>query len=121
MKPSLSVRANHPAERNVRLPSLFASFFLSSVMISSLCPVRRETEQPRRVCFQHERPHVVANGNLLEVRQPAIGSDPWIVGTEEHLVLEQCVRVLNQGRRKVLRRPSRKIDVDLRLVQADGY
>jgi phosphatidylinositol alpha 1,6-mannosyltransferase len=57
-----------------------------------------QREQPRRVFLQDERPHFVANSDCGEIRHPAIRCDQRIVGAEQHLLLEQRVRILNQDR-----------------------
>src|SRR5204863_7112433 len=62
----------------------------------------RETEQPQRVVLQNQRTNLVSNRDLFEVGQPAIRRDQGIVRAEEHLVLQQRVRILDQRRRKVL-------------------
>ena len=79
-----------------------------------------EPEQPHRVLFQNQRPHVILDTDLLEIRQPAIRRQQRVVRPEQHLCFEQRVGVLNQRRREILRRPAGEIDVHLRLVQADG-
>ena len=61
-----------------------------------------------------------AEARFREVLEPAVRRDQRIVGAEQHLGLELRVRVLHQLRRKVFRRPARQVDVDVRLVQADG-
>ena len=48
------------------------------------------------------------------------GVSKRVVGSEQHLLLEQRVRILHERRREILRRPPREIDVHLRFVQADG-
>ena len=93
-------------------------------------------EQPRR---PHQRPRQIAHSpssraafslstsgrtssrmsSCLEVLQPAVGRDQRVVRAEQHLVLELGVRVLDQVRREVLRRPPAEVDVDVRLVDGD--
>src|SRR5690349_25099794 len=62
----------------------------------------RKSEQPRGVLLEHERADLVADRDLLEVVEPAVGRDQREVRAEEHLVLEPAVRVLDQVGREVL-------------------
>ena len=50
-------------------------------------------------------PHLVLEGGLLEVREPAVGRDHREVGAEEHFRLQLGVRVLDELRWEV-RRPA---------------
>ena len=84
------------------------------------CCFLSQPEQPPGVLLHDQRPDLVADRDLLEVGHPPVRRQQRVVGPEQHLVLQQRVRVLNQVRREILRRPAGQIDVDLRLVQADG-
>src|SRR3977135_4505439 len=79
-----------------------------------------QPEQAHRVLLQDERPHLVADGDLLEIGKPGSGRQHPVVGSEPPLVLEERIRIPDKRRREVLRRPAREIDVPLRFVQADG-
>src|ERR1700733_4802502 len=80
----------------------------------------RELEKSRRILFENERAHLVLDLDFLEVGQPALRTDHRPVGTEKHLLLEKRVAVLDENLRKILRRPARQVDVDVRLVVGDG-
>jgi len=54
-----------------------------------------EAEQLDGILFQNEWPHLRLDGNLLKIGQPAIGGDERVIGTEEYLVLEQCIGILD--------------------------
>src|SRR2546423_8832301 len=79
-----------------------------------------EREQPDGVLRQDERADLVAEPRLLEVGEPAVGRDHREVRPEEDLVAQLRVRVLDELRREVLRRPAGEVDPDVVLVQADG-
>ena len=51
--------------------------------------------------------------------QPAVRGDHRVVRAEQHLPLQERVRVLDELGREVLRRPAGEVDVDLRLVHGD--
>src|ERR1700729_93583 len=78
-----------------------------------------QTEQARGVLLEHQRPHLVADRQLLEILQPAVGRDQREVRSEQHLVAQPRVRVLDEDLGKVLRRPAAQVDVDIRLVNGD--
>src|ERR1700733_7539398 len=80
----------------------------------------RELEKSRRILFENERAHLVLDLDFLEVGQPALRTDHRPVGTEKHLLLEKRVAVLDENLRKILRRPARQVDVDVRLVVGDS-
>src|SRR6204780_5003341 len=80
----------------------------------------RELEKAGRVLFKNERAHLVLDLDLVEVGQPALRTDHWPVGTEKHLLLEKRVAVLEENLRKILWRPARQVDVDVRLVVGHG-
>ena len=99
-RPDRGLRADRPAGHrrdvhgepglDVRIPSRRAAFsFSTSGRTSSLMP------------------------RLLEVGEPAVGRDQRVVRAEQDVVLEERVRVLDELRREVLRRPAGQVDVDL--------
>jgi len=57
--------------------------------------------------------------SLSKSASPALRRDERVVGAEQHPVAKQRVRVLDELRWEVLRRPARQVDVDLRLVHGD--
>ena len=75
---------------------------------------RRVPSEPRRVLLQHERPHLVLERRRLEVGEPAVGRDQREVRAEQHLRPELGVRVLDELRREVLRRPAGQVDPHVR-------
>src|SRR5499426_4918056 len=64
--------------------------------------------------------HLWFHINLLKLFQPALNADGRPVGAEHRLVLKQGVDVVNELCRKVLWRPTGKIDVIISLVPGDG-
>src|SRR5207302_776665 len=74
----------------------------------------------RRALLQNQRPDLVLDRKLCEVGEPAIRTDQREVRAEQHLLLEQRVRVADQDLREVLRRPAREVDVNVRLVDRNG-
>jgi glycosyltransferase involved in cell wall biosynthesis len=66
-----------------------------------------QREQARGIFLQDERPHFIANSDSGEIGHPAVRCDQRVIGTEQHLFLQQRVGVLNQDGRKILGRPAR--------------
>src|SRR5262245_22872182 len=64
--------------------------------------------------------HLWFHINLLKLFQPALNADGRPVGAEHRLILEQGVDVVDEFRRKVLWRPTGKIDVVISLMAGDG-
>src|SRR5688572_4191392 len=68
-----------------------------------------ELQQIDGVALQDQRPNFFADIDLLEIGKPALRRDQRVVRAEQYFSLELRVRVLNELRRKVLRRPARKV------------
>src|SRR4030095_1378884 len=82
-------------------------------------PSEPPAKQSDGVFLKYQWSDIFAEGDLLKVCEPPFRSNEWKIRSEEHLVLEQCMCVLNQRWREVLGRPSRKVDKNLRFVQTD--
>src|SRR5688572_31837439 len=65
-----------PPPRSTLFP--YTTLFRSASGLSALQP-----EQPRRILFQNQRPHVILDADLLEIRQPPVRRDPRIVRSEQ--------------------------------------
>src|SRR3990170_9044110 len=68
-------------------------------------------QELRRVMQQDLGAHLVLDRQLGELPQPARGRKHGEVRAEEHLVLDECVVVLNDRRREVLGRPAREVPI----------
>jgi hypothetical protein len=75
-------------------------------------------KQPDRVFFEDQGAHFIFDSNFLEIGQPSIRCDQGEIGPEQHLLFQERIRILNQHRRKVFRRPAGEVDIHLRLMQA---
>ena len=76
-------------------------------------------EQAGGVVLEDLGPDLGLDVELVEVGQPAVRGDDRVVRAEQDLVLQQGVRVPDELRREVLRRPAGQVDVDVRLVRGD--
>src|SRR5579863_6626390 len=75
-----------------------------------------KAEELGGIFLEDQRPDIVLERGLREIRHPAVRGEQRIVRSKEHFRSQQRVRVLHQVRRKIFRRPARKIDVNLGLV-----
>src|SRR6516225_5467213 len=79
-----------------------------------------QAQQLDSIVLQNQRSDFVANRNVLEIGEPAIRGNERIIRTKQDFVLQARVCVLNERGRKVLWRPTRKVDVHVGLVQTNG-
>src|SRR3970040_2689476 len=64
--------------------------------------------------------HLWLNTYLIELLHPSFHGERRPVRAEHDLVLDDGVDVLHELRRKILRRPARKVDVDIGFVPGNG-
>src|SRR5690606_20062007 len=60
-----------------------------------------QLEELDRVLLEDQRLDLVAETGVLEILEPALRRDQRVVRSEQHLVLQQRVRIVHQLRREV--------------------
>src|SRR6187549_3003709 len=70
-----------------------------------------QLQRTDRILLQDQRLNFRTKTGLGEILHPAVRGDQWEIRAKQHLVLELRVRVADELRRKVFRRPTGQIDV----------
>src|SRR5215469_5896188 len=78
-----------------------------------------DAEELAGVLLEDQRADFVPDCNLFQVSHPAIWSKQRVIRAEQDFVFQKRIRVLHQLWRKIFWRPSRQVNVDVRLVEAD--
>lgn len=84
-----------------------------------LLSLTAKPKQLRGIFLHDQRFGFVAETGNFKILYPAIRCDQREIGAEEHFVFELGVGILYQLWRKILGRPTGKIDIDIGLVQTD--